>query len=59
MVLTQLNMWYANLLDNYYEIMARLVSFLINHNGLFGHVPLRHATEFELAVALIWYTLHC
>ena len=22
-----------------------------NHNGLFGHVPLPHATEFEWAVA--------
>ena len=44
--------------DNYYDSMARLAAFLINHNGLFGHVPLDHATEFELAVALIWYTLY-
>ena len=31
---------------------------MISPNGLYGYVPLPHATEFELAVALIWYTLY-
>ena len=34
-------------------VHGQVISFLINHNGLFGHVPLPLATEFELAVALI------
>ena len=28
-------------------------------NALYSHVPIPHATGFELAVALIWDTLHC
>ena len=55
-MLTQLNRWCANLFDMivYY---GQISSFMINPNGngLHPHVP-SHATEFELALALIFKT---
>ena len=53
-VLTQLNRWCANLFDMI-VCNGRISSFMINPNGLYSHVP-SHATEFELALALIFKT---
>ena len=38
MVLTQLNIWCANLFD--IIVYGQISSFMINPNGLYGHVPL-------------------
>ena len=53
-VLTQLNRWCANLFDMI-VCNGHISSFMINPNGLYPHVP-SHATEFELALALIFKT---
>ena len=53
-VLTQLNRWCANLFDMI-VCNGHISSFMINPNGLYPHVP-SHATEFELALALILKT---
>ena len=53
-VLTQLNRWCANLFDMI-VCNGQNSSFMINPNGLYPHVP-SHATEFELALALIFKT---
>ena len=53
-MLTQLNRWCANLFDMI-VCNGHISSFMINPNWLYPHVP-SHATEFELALALIFKT---
>ena len=52
--ISQLNRWCANLFDMI-VCNGQISSFMINPNGLYPHVP-SHATEFELALALIFKT---
>ena len=49
-----LNRWCENLFD-LIVCNGQISSFMINPNGLYPHVP-SHATEFELALALIFKT---
>ena len=57
MVLTQLNMWYANLLDHYYDSMARLAAFWLIIMGCLAMSP--SPMPLSLSWQWLWSGIPC